>query len=81
MLRPPRAASLVQSRAGAKVPTVYWNASMMVAFVSVMMVLFICSAIAILGYKVFGQDSDDDDGEIELEETLPRPAAGLLAAV
>ena len=79
MLHPPRAASLAQSRAGTKVPTVYWNASMMVAFVSVMMVIFICGAIGLLGYKVYVQDSDDgDDGEIEQEE---RPAAALLAAV
>ena len=75
MMHPPRAASLVQGRT--KAPTVYWDAPMMVAFVSLMMIFFICGAICFLGYKVYTQDADDCEDDLELEE---RPGSALLPA-
>lgn len=59
ILRPPRA---LLTRGPS--PTVYWDTSFTVGAVSLMMVVFICSAIAFLSYKVWVQDEECDEYDV-----------------
>ena len=62
ILKPPRALL-----ARGPTPTVYWDSSFTVGAVSLMMVAFICSAIAFLSYKVWVQDEDCDETSYDVE--------------
>ena len=65
---PPAASSAAALARGPKAPTVYWDASQLVAMTSIMMVLFICSAICFLALKVQEVHDECEEAEMEMME-------------
>ncbi len=65
LVHPPSAASAEALARGLKAPTVYWDAGQLVALTAIMMVLFICSAVCFLAFKV--QEAHDECEDFELE--------------
>ena len=64
IVHPPSAAAAAALVRGLKAPTVYWDAGQLVALTAIMMVLFICSAVCFLAFKV--QEADEcEDFELE----------------
>jgi hypothetical protein len=66
IVHPPSAASAAALARGLQAPTVYWDAGQLVALTAIMMVLFICSAVCFLAFKVQEAHDECEDSEFEM---------------